>query len=62
MKEKQSTATIIKKILRIIISAIIGIIIIRLYDFNSFMKLIVFFLTYIVVSLILEPIFKKIEK
>lgn len=62
IKVNFSAANFIKNVLRIVISAIIGIIAIKRFDLNSFTKIILFFGIYIVVSLALEPIFKKIKK
>jgi hypothetical protein len=61
-KKKLSFLTFIKNILRIIFSIIISLIILNFYEFNSIMKLVVFFTIYILVSLILEPVFKRFEK
>lgn len=61
-KNKQSTLTLLKNILRLIISAIISIFVLKLYEFNTMMKFVVFFGIYILVSLSLEPVFKRFEK
>ncbi len=62
MKNTKSIS-ILKHILRVVISCVVALIAISLYDFTSFYRLILFLGIYIVVSMFLEFIFNKfIEK
>ena len=49
----------VKHSLRIIISAILSIIVIKFYEFETFLNVLLFLGIYLVVSLILEFIFKR---
>jgi len=59
---KKNILKFIKISLRIVISAVLSLILINMYEFSSLKKIFLFFLIFIVVSLILEPIFKQFEK
>jgi len=57
--QKNKTLNILKHTLRIVISAIISFIVIYFYEFETFLNIVLFFGIYLVVSLVLEKIFRN---
>ncbi len=57
--QKNKTLNLLKHILRIVISAIISFIVLYFYQFETFLNIMLFFGIYLVVSLVLEKIFKS---
>ena len=57
--QKNKTLNILKHTLRIVISAIISFIVIYFYKFETFLNIVLFFGIYLVVSLVLEKIFRN---
>ncbi len=62
MQKRNTILNIIKNFIRILLSVLISLYIMGLYNLETFSRIMLFFLIYILISIILEPIFKKLKK